>query len=135
MLFHCEPLLFRWKTHCALKLHFGQIDRSEICTGMSFCMRQSNVFYISWRQRNKRLSLGAPRTGRISKLVCIAGSWFSRHNVTSPVCISAARSMFCLTSKLVHSVMFPIFSRFCYMLTEDSHCRWKVRSFSNRSIC
>ena len=29
-------LLFTWKTHCGLKLHFGQFDRSEICTEVSF---------------------------------------------------------------------------------------------------
>ena len=28
--------LFTWKTHCGLKFHFGQIDRSEICTEVSF---------------------------------------------------------------------------------------------------
>ena len=35
-LFHCGHLLFTWKTHCGLKFHFGQFDRSEICTKMSF---------------------------------------------------------------------------------------------------
>ena len=35
-LFHCRHLLFTWKTHCGLKFHFGQIDRSEICTEVSF---------------------------------------------------------------------------------------------------
>ena len=29
-------LLFTWKTHCGLKFHFHQIDRSEICTEVSF---------------------------------------------------------------------------------------------------
>ena len=35
-LFHCVHLLFTWKTHCGLKFHFGQLDRSEICTEVSF---------------------------------------------------------------------------------------------------
>ena len=28
--------LLTWKTHCGLKFHFGQIDRSEICSKVSF---------------------------------------------------------------------------------------------------
>ena len=28
--------MFTWKTHCNLKFHFGQLDRSEICTEVSF---------------------------------------------------------------------------------------------------
>ena len=28
--------MFTWKTHCGLKVHFGQFDRSEICTEVSF---------------------------------------------------------------------------------------------------
>ena len=28
--------MFTWKTHCGLKFHFGQFDRSEICTEVSF---------------------------------------------------------------------------------------------------
>ena len=35
-LFHCGHLLFTWKTHCGLKFHFGQTDRSKICTEVSF---------------------------------------------------------------------------------------------------
>ena len=35
-LFRCGHLLFTWKTHCGLKLHFGQFDRSEICTEVTF---------------------------------------------------------------------------------------------------
>ena len=35
-LFHCGHLLFTWKTHCRLKFHFGQIERSEIYTEVSF---------------------------------------------------------------------------------------------------
>ena len=35
-LFHYGHLLFTWKTHCGLKFHFGQFDRSEICTEVSF---------------------------------------------------------------------------------------------------
>ena len=35
-LLHCRQLLFTWKTHGDLKFHFGQIDRSEICTEVSF---------------------------------------------------------------------------------------------------
>ena len=35
-LFHCGDLLSTWKTHCDLEFRFGQIDRSEICTKMSF---------------------------------------------------------------------------------------------------
>ena len=35
-LFHCADVLFTWKTHCGLKFHFGQIDRSEIYTEVSF---------------------------------------------------------------------------------------------------
>ena len=34
-LFHCEHLLFTWKTNCGLKFHFGQFDRSEICTDVN----------------------------------------------------------------------------------------------------
>ena len=35
-LFYCGHLLFTWKTHCGLKFHFVQIDRSEIYTKESF---------------------------------------------------------------------------------------------------
>ena len=31
-------LLFTWKTHCGLKFHFGQFDRSEIWTKVSFTL-------------------------------------------------------------------------------------------------
>ena len=35
-LFHCGHLLFTWKTRCRLKFHFGEFDRSEISTEVSF---------------------------------------------------------------------------------------------------
>ena len=35
-LFRCGHLLFIWKTHCDLRFHFGQFDRSEVCTEVSF---------------------------------------------------------------------------------------------------
>ena len=28
--------MFTWKTHYGLKFHFGQLDRSEICSEVSF---------------------------------------------------------------------------------------------------
>ena len=31
-------IIFTWKTHCGLKFHFGQIDRSEICIKVSFTL-------------------------------------------------------------------------------------------------
>ena len=37
-LFHSGHLLFIWKTHCCLKFYFGQFDRSEICTELSFTL-------------------------------------------------------------------------------------------------
>ena len=35
-MFRCGHLLFTWKTLCGLKFHFGQFDRSETCTEVSF---------------------------------------------------------------------------------------------------
>ena len=35
-MFHYGHLLFTWKSHCGLKFYFGQFDRSEICTQVSF---------------------------------------------------------------------------------------------------
>ena len=33
-----RALLFTWKSHWGLEFHFGQTDRSEICTEMSFTL-------------------------------------------------------------------------------------------------
>ena len=30
--------MFAWKTHCGLKVHFSQIEQSEICTEVSFTL-------------------------------------------------------------------------------------------------
>ena len=37
-LLQCGHLLFTLKTQYVLKFHFGQIDRSEICTEISFTL-------------------------------------------------------------------------------------------------
>ena len=37
-LFHCGDLLLTWKTHCSLKFHFSQFDRSKICMEVSFTL-------------------------------------------------------------------------------------------------
>ena len=37
-LFHYGHLMFKMKTHCGLKFHFGQIYRSEICIEVSFTL-------------------------------------------------------------------------------------------------